>query len=216
MLRSRRSTATGSPRRGRNLSMMTDCCRTSSENLIGTWSGRITTNSPLHCGSCFAWVHDDVAVHSPILLMTSAAIYSGKTTALGLAAFLMPRCLATADISNAGLYRSIQLWEPSSALMNSTTSLPMRKRPNCVRSSIWATPEASHHSLYRTRLWPQPFKTFAPKAIGMIGKKMPSSTLSRCIIVELRRKKRTNLATTLNTLTTPNWLICAVGCAAGR
>lgn len=37
---------------------------------------------------------------------------------------------------------------------------------------------------------PQPFKTFAPKAVGMVGKRMPASTLSRCIFVELRRKKK--------------------------
>ena len=35
---------------------------------------------------------------------------------------------------------------------------------------------------------PEMFPTFAPKAIGMIGKKLPPATLGRCIIVELRRR----------------------------
>ena len=35
---------------------------------------------------------------------------------------------------------------------------------------------------------PEIFPTFAPKAIGMIGKKLPPATLGRCIIVELRRR----------------------------
>jgi hypothetical protein len=37
---------------------------------------------------------------------------------------------------------------------------------------------------------PEPFSTFAAKAIGMIGRKMPPATLSRCIIVELQRRTR--------------------------
>ena len=138
----------------------------------------------------FAWVHDDVAVHSPMLLVTSAAIYSGKTTVLDLAALLMPRCLSTADISNAALYRSIQLWEPSFCIDEFDDVLANEKKTE-LRSVI---------NMGRTRgqviircvepdYRPQPFKTFAPKAIGMVGKKMPASTLSRCIIIELRRKK---------------------------
>ena len=38
---------------------------------------------------------------------------------------------------------------------------------------------------------PTLFPTFAPKAIGMVGRKLPAATLSRCIIVELRRRKAT-------------------------
>ena len=38
---------------------------------------------------------------------------------------------------------------------------------------------------------PELFPTFCPKAIGMCGRKMPETTLSRCIFVELRRKKAT-------------------------
>jgi len=35
---------------------------------------------------------------------------------------------------------------------------------------------------------PGMFSTFAPKAIGMIGKKLPPATLGRCIGIELRRR----------------------------
>src|SRR5262249_25659741 len=36
---------------------------------------------------------------------------------------------------------------------------------------------------------PHLFPTFCPKAIGMKGRKLPDTTLSRCIIVEMKRKK---------------------------
>jgi hypothetical protein len=37
---------------------------------------------------------------------------------------------------------------------------------------------------------PELFSTFAAKAIGMIGRKMPAQTLSRCIFIELRKRKK--------------------------
>jgi hypothetical protein len=36
---------------------------------------------------------------------------------------------------------------------------------------------------------PRLFSTFCPKAIGLKGRKMPDTTLSRCIIIDLKRKK---------------------------
>jgi hypothetical protein len=37
---------------------------------------------------------------------------------------------------------------------------------------------------------PELFSTFCPKAIGMIGRKMPATTLGRCIVIELHRRKK--------------------------
>ena len=36
---------------------------------------------------------------------------------------------------------------------------------------------------------PHPFPTFAPKILGMKGKRLPDTTMSRSIIIEMRRKK---------------------------
>ena len=60
-----------------------------------------------------AWVHDVAAVHSPILLATSAEANSGKTTLLNLVSFLAPRALMCVEISEATLFRGIQLWQPT-------------------------------------------------------------------------------------------------------
>jgi len=40
---------------------------------------------------------------------------------------------------------------------------------------------------------PELFSTFCPKAIGMIGRKMPPQTLARCIAIEMRRRKKSEL-----------------------
>jgi hypothetical protein len=58
----------------------------------------------------FAWVHETAAVHSPILLVTSAEANSGKTTLISVVSFLVPRGLMTTGISEAALFRSIEKW----------------------------------------------------------------------------------------------------------
>ncbi len=51
----------------------------------------------------FAWTHH-VAVHSPIMLLTSAEANSGKTQALNVIQFMTPRALTSAGISEAVLF----------------------------------------------------------------------------------------------------------------
>ena len=60
-----------------------------------------------------AWVHDEIATHSPILNINSAEPESGKSTTMGLIAFLMPRCIASVEASEAAIYRAIKRWQPS-------------------------------------------------------------------------------------------------------
>lgn len=139
----------------------------------------------------FAWVHDEVATHSPILDITSAEPESGKSTTLGLISFLAPRCLPSVDISEAALFRSIELWAPSFAIDEFDTVLASDDKAG-LRSVINSghTRGQGVVRCVEPDFRPQQFKTFCPKAIGMVGRKLPASTLSRCIIVELRRRKK--------------------------
>ena len=138
-----------------------------------------------------AWVHDEVATHSPILDVTSAEPESGKSTTLGLISFLAPRCLPSVDISEAALFRSIELWAPSFAIDEFDTVLASDEK--AALRSIINSGHTRGQGVVRCvepDFRPQHFKTFCPKAIGMVGRKLPPSTLSRCIIVELRRRKK--------------------------
>jgi hypothetical protein len=139
----------------------------------------------------FSWVHDE-AVHSPILLVTFAERGCGKTTTLSLVSFLAPRCISTVEITEAALYRSITLWQPSfaidefddvlSSMDDNKKSLRGVINSGHTRSQVVIRCEGDSKV-------PTPFSTFCPKAIGMNGRKLPDATLSRCIVVELRRRK---------------------------
>jgi Protein of unknown function (DUF3631)/CHC2 zinc finger len=141
-----------------------------------------------------AWIHDEVATHSPILNITSAEPDSGKTTTLGVISFLVPRAISSVDISRGALYRSIQRWQPSFVIDEFDDVL--KAKADSDKSELRAVINSGHtrgQGVLRCitdEHRPEMFSTFSPKAIGMIGKKMPPATLSRCITIELRRRKK--------------------------
>jgi Protein of unknown function (DUF3631)/CHC2 zinc finger len=137
-----------------------------------------------------SWVHDEVATHSPVLNINSAEPESGKSTTLGLISFLAPRCVSSVEISEAALYRAIKLWQPSFAIDEFDSVLASDDKTG-LRSVI-NSGHTRGQGVVRCigdEKTPELFPTFCPKAIGMCGRKLPAATLSRCIFVELRRKK---------------------------
>jgi hypothetical protein len=78
-----------------------------------------------------AWVHDDIATHSPILNINSAEPESGKSTLIGLLSFLMPKCIASVEASEAAIYRAIKRWQPSFAIDEFDTVLADDDNGNC-------------------------------------------------------------------------------------
>jgi hypothetical protein len=144
----------------------------------------------------FSWVHDDVATHSPILNINSAEPESGKSTLMSVISFLMPRCIASVDITRAALYRSIKIWQPSFCIDEFDDVLSDRnENKQELRSVINSGHERGQGVLrcIEPDYTPQMFSTFAPKAIGMVGRKLPPATLGRCIFIEMRRKKGSEL-----------------------
>jgi Protein of unknown function (DUF3631) len=138
-----------------------------------------------------SWVHDEIATHSPILNINSAEPESGKSTTMGLVAFLMPKCIASVEASEAAIYRAIKRWAPSFCFDEFDSILAGDDKAG-LRSVINSghTKGSGVMRCIGDDNTPEMFPTFAPKVIGMVGRKLPPATLSRCIFVELRRRKR--------------------------
>jgi putative DNA primase/helicase len=137
--------------------------------------------------TAMTWVHERSAVHSPLLMVTSAERDSGKSTLLGLLAFLVRRSLVSVGISAAALYRSIEKWQPAFVIDEADTIFRQNEDLREVVNSGWTRGQGVVRCEPETNE-PQLFSTFCPKAIGLKGKKLPDTTLSRAIIVELKRK----------------------------
>jgi putative DNA primase/helicase len=136
----------------------------------------------------FAWVHEAAAVHSPILLVTSAEANSGKTQLLSLIGFLVPRALLCVEISEATLFRGIEMWRPSIIVDEADVILINNEPLRSVVNSGWTRGTVVPRCIGDDKI-PHAFPTFCPKVVGMKGRKLPDTTLSRSILIEMRRKK---------------------------
>jgi hypothetical protein len=136
------------------------------------------------------WVHEKAAVHSPILLVTSPEANSGKTTLLGVLSFLVCRALRTAGVTPAALYRAVDKWKPLTIMVDEA-DVAFVENPDLRRvvNSGWTRGDGVLVCDGEDNE-PRLFDTFCPKAIGMKGRKLPDTTLSRTIIIEMARRKR--------------------------
>jgi putative DNA primase/helicase len=136
----------------------------------------------------FSWVHD-IAVHSPMCLVTSPERDSGKTTLINLMRYMMPRALSCVGITEASLFRGIELWSPSLVIDEADTILVNNEPLRTVINSGWTRGSGVPRCIGDEKV-PHLYPTFAPKLIGMKGKKLPDTTLSRCVIIDMKRKRK--------------------------
>jgi putative DNA primase/helicase len=136
--------------------------------------------------TAFAWAHD-TAVHSPILLVSSPEAECGKSTLLGLVNFLVPKGLIIVEVSPAVLYRMIECWHPTLIVDEADTAFKNNPELRAVVNAGWTRGAGAPRCNPDTHE-PEFFETFGPKAIGLKGLKVPDTTLSRSIIIEMSRK----------------------------
>jgi hypothetical protein len=134
------------------------------------------------------WIHEH-GTYSPILCITSAERDSGKSTLMGVIAFLVRRSLLSVGISSAALYRSIERWHPTFVLDECDELFA--DNPDLLRviNSGWTRGQGVVRCDPETNE-PALFSTFCPKVIALKGKRMPDTMLSRNIFIEMKRRLR--------------------------
>ena len=134
-----------------------------------------------------AWVHARAATHSPILMVTSPQPNSGKSTLLGVLGFLTPRSLVCVGLSEAVLFRAIDLWQPTLITDEADTAFTDNEGLRGVYNAGWTRGTGVLRCVGDNHK-PQMFEVFCPRALGLKGKDLPDTTATRCIAVEMRRK----------------------------
>jgi putative DNA primase/helicase len=130
----------------------------------------------------FSWVHE-VAVHSPLLVATSAELDSGKSTLLGVLGFLVPRPYSVVELTGANIYHIVDLKNPT-LLIDEADQLFRRKPALAEVVNVGWTrgsariPRMMHGVMHE-------FDVFCPKVIGMLGLNLPGTTASRAIVCRL-------------------------------
>jgi len=134
----------------------------------------------------FAWCHE-VAVHSPLLLVTAPERDSGKSTLLGVVSYLSPRAMVCVGVNEATLFRSVDRWGPT-LVSDEVDALFKDNEPlRAVYNSGWTRGTGVPRCVgdeHEVRV----FSTFCPKVLGLKGKEIPDTTLSRAIVIEMKRK----------------------------
>src|SRR5262249_19389000 len=125
---------------------------------------------------------------SPILFVTSAEKDSGKSTLLGVVNFLARRSLQSVDITGAALFRSIAKWQPTLIVDEADDALADNVDLRSGINSGWTRGQGvirCHPDTHE----PELFSTFAPKVVGMKGRNLPDTTLSRSIVIAMRPRR---------------------------
>jgi putative DNA primase/helicase len=131
----------------------------------------------------------DAANISPILGLISPEKRCGKTTTLSIIQSLVPRALPAANITAAALFRVVEKWQPTVLIDEADTFLRdndelrgvLNSGHNRAAAFVVRTVGDDHEA--------KPFRTWAPKAIALIGN-LPDTLADRSIPVRLRRKRR--------------------------
>jgi hypothetical protein len=107
---------------------------------------------------------------------------------LGVINFLARRPIQSVSISGPALFRSIQKWSPTFVLDEADTAFTRNEDLKEVANSGWTRGQSVIRCDPDTNE-PKPYSTFAPKALGMKGRKLPETTLSRAIVIAMKRKR---------------------------
>jgi putative DNA primase/helicase len=137
----------------------------------------------------FTWLTESVQV-SPLLLVNAPERACGKSQLLDLVSRLVARPLAVANCSSAALFRSIELWSPTLTIDEADTFF----RENLeLAGLINAGHTRSNAFVLRTvgdDHTPTRFSVWCAKALAgiLLEKHLPDATMSRGLIINLRRK----------------------------
>ncbi len=133
-----------------------------------------------------AHAHDCFGI-SPVLSISSPTPECGKTTCLTLLGALVPRACSASNITAAALFRAVEKWQPTLLIDEADTFL---RDSDELRGVLNSGHQRANAYVIRTTgddHEPRRFRTWAPKAIALIGK-LPATLASRSIHIELRRK----------------------------
>jgi hypothetical protein len=129
----------------------------------------------------FAWVHE-IAVPSPILVITSAEPDAGKTTTLGVIGRSTPRPYHAVEMTGANVHHIVDQRQPT--LIVDEADQVFNRKPDLMHvvNAGWAT-GTKIPRMIRGEI--REFDPFCPKVIGMKGLELPGTTASRAIVVKL-------------------------------
>ena len=129
----------------------------------------------------FAWVHE-IAVHSPLLVITSAEPDTGKTTTLGVLHRLTPQSYLAAELTGPNLYRIVDHLHPTLIVDDADRLFERKVDLTHIVNISWTRGTKVPRQVQGTTHW---FDPFCPKVLGMVGLALSPALAGRAIVVKL-------------------------------
>lgn len=129
----------------------------------------------------------DAAEVSPIAAVTSAVKGCGKTSVLHLLTALVPRPLPAANVTPAVVFRAVEKYQPTLLVDEADTYLLRHDELRGILNSGHLRGMAQVVRSVGDDHEPRVFRTWAPKAIALIGK-LPATLADRSIEIRMRRR----------------------------
>jgi len=142
------------------------------------------TAATLWCVYTWAASEFDVA---PYLAIVGPTRRCGKSRLLSILAVLVHRPLPVANTRPAGVFRAIELYEPTLLLDEADTHLRDNRELVGILNSGHDRATGGVLRTVGEDFEPRRFKTFGPKAIAAIGR-LPETLMDRSIVVPMRRR----------------------------
>ena len=147
------------------------------------------TASVLWAAHCWLYDHG-VPTHSPMLAMTSAEPDSGKTTVISVVGHATPRFKLGVEMTGPTLYRYVDRFKPTMMLDEGDDLFRRRSDLKHVVNAGWTRGTKIPRQEKIGGVWTTVyFDPFTPKAIALLGDKLPGATRSRCIELRMVPKR---------------------------
>jgi putative DNA primase/helicase len=133
----------------------------------------------------FAWVHAEIAVHSPLLVLNSAEGDSGKTTCCGVIQQLTPRSFAAAELTGPNLFRFVDHLHPT--LIIDDADKLFKRKPDLAHivNVSWTKNTKIPRQDHGVTRW---FSPFCPKVIAGVNVRLERTTATRTINIRMLPK----------------------------
>ncbi len=123
----------------------------------------------------------------PNLVFSSAVKACGKSTALDVVSRLVPKPLATSNVSPAALFRTVEMLSPSLLIDEADSMFRNNDDLRTITNAGFTRTAATVVRIVGDDLEPRLFSVYCPKAIALIGT-LPDTIESRSIVIRMRRR----------------------------
>jgi putative DNA primase/helicase len=136
------------------------------------------------------WVHDEIAIHSPILTATSADPGMGKTELLAAVARLVPKPSMNVESTGPNVYRYVDAHKPTLIIDEADDLFTRKSDLKHIINASWTRGTKIPRQVSINGIWTTVhFDPFCPKALGLLGRNLPHALKTRSIEIRMVPKR---------------------------